>query len=671
MCGLVAIYSAGQPFMVRTLVDMTTVLRHRGPDDEGYLVDDGRQARLLYGTDTSSQVRQAPTESRPEAAVDDLGQQGVLVGLGHRRLSIVDLSPQGHQPLRRGALTIVFNGEIYDHVELREELSRIGYRFTSGSDTEVLLAAYAAWGADAFRRINGMWACVIYDRQRRKLVIARDRYGVKPLYWWQGARGELALASEIKALLVHPRVAAQPDMAACSRLVHAGPQAWRVDTAFKGIQRFPAGHWAELSVEASDALQPRRYWFAPPVDGELLHAPFSASLADRFAEEYRALLDDAVRVRMRMDVRFGTALSGGLDSSQIAMLVNAELRRRGVRDKQEVFSSVYRGPFDAQDAQISADYGDKVRAADESQFIGLVAQQLDVSSNVIEPHWRDIPVEHERMIWALDLPPANTLMSSWHTYALVARRGVVVTLDGQGADEQLAGYIYYARNLLTQASTGTALRCAAALLRNVHGIGSMVALGLAGHTLRRLLGYRGLAALTTRVRRGRTLSLTLEAALREDFDTHLQTLLFYADKSAMAWSIESRMPFMDWRLVNFLNKLPLAYRIHDGWTKWLARHAMRGALPEHVLWRRDKLGWAIPETAWFGPAGPLRDWLDRQVRGSAFAQDVAGSLGVSIDRAAPATMLRLLNLAVWSRLFFEEAGRPGRPLGRHREIGVA
>jgi asparagine synthase (glutamine-hydrolysing) len=671
MCGLVAIVSAGHRLPVQALVAMTSAIRHRGPDDEGYLVDDGSRIRLLCGVDTPTSVREAVTESRPEAAAEDLGQQELRVGLGHRRLSIVDLSPQGHQPMRRGALAIVFNGEIYDHVERREELSRLGHRFSSGSDTEVLLAAYATWGPEAFSRINGMWACVIYDMARRKLIISRDRYGVKPLYWWQGAPGELALASEVKSLLAHPRIAARPDLAACSRWVHAGPQSWRADTLFEGIHSFPAAHWAEVSLDAPEALQPRQYWTGPAVDGEQLHAPFSAGQADRLAEEYRALLDDAVRVRMRMDVRFGTALSGGLDSSQIAMLVNAELRRRGITEQQEVFSSVYRGEAGAGDAGVDADFGAKVRAADESPFIASVAQQLGVRSNVIEPHWRDIPVEHERMIWALDVPPVNTLMSSWHTYALVARRGVVVTLDGQGADEQLAGYIYYARNLLVHASTGSALRQSLALSRHVQGIGPMIAQGLAGHAMRQLLGRDGLVALTRRFRRGQSLSLTLEQALREDFSTHLQTLLFYADKSAMAWSVESRMPFMDWRLVNFLCRLPLSYRIHDGWTKWLARHAQRDALPDEVLWRRDKLGWAIPEAAWFGSGGPLNHWLSQQVRSSAFAQEVAGSLGIAADRADPTTKLRLLNLAVWSRLFFEEPGRPGRTLGRHREIGVA
>jgi len=581
--------------------------------------------------------------------------------MAHRRLSIVDLSPHGHQPMRRGDLHVVFNGEIYNHVELRAELEALGHAFDSHSDTEVLLAAYQQWGARAWARFNGMWAIAIHDARRRTVVVARDRFGVKPLYVWSGADGLLLFASEVKALLAHPRVQATIDAQACARFVAAGPQVWREETLFAGIRRFPAGHWAELAVDTPAPLQPVSYWSLPPVDAAVLDAAFDARTADRLAEEYRALLSDAVRVRMRMDVRFGTALSGGLDSSQIASLVNAELRRRGTEEKQEVFSSVYRGAsIDAATPALAA----ALRSADESRYVATMAERLDVRSNTIEPHWGDVPAAHEHLIWALDAPPANTLMSSWHTYALVAGRGVTVTLDGQGADEQLAGYLRYAHNVLVHAGTGEALRGAGALRRHAQAGGRSVLLGLVGHGLRRLGGRAALEAVSRRVARARDLALTLPQALRRDFATDLQNLLHYADQSAMAWSIESRMPFMDWRLVQFLARVPSAYRIHDGWTKWLARHAMRNELPPDVVWRRDKIGWAIPEPAWFGSGGPLAAWLDDTLHGSAIVQSTCTTLGIDVRAAPLALRLRLLNLAVWHRLFFEEPGRPGRPLGR-------
>jgi asparagine synthase (glutamine-hydrolysing) len=664
MCGIVAVLSPRQSLSLAALLAMTRALRHRGPDDEGYLADAGDGPRLLWGTDTPDDVRTTPTASRPTADAEARPDQALRVGLGHRRLAIVDLSPQGHQPMQRGDVSVVFNGEIYDHVERRAELEALGHRFESHSDTEVLIAAWRQWGTDAFRRLNGMWAMALYDQARRVLVLARDRYGVKPLYWWQGEGGELALASEAKALLAHPRIAARVDPAACVGWLATGPQAWQAETLFDGIRSFPAGHWAEVSVDAPAPLTPRSYWDGAEVDTDALAAPFDPAQAMRLAEEYRALLQDAVRVRMRVDVRFGTALSGGLDSSQIALLVNRELRARGVRERQEVFSSVYPA---ANGGPLAAG----LRTADESAYIASVAGSLDVQSNVIEPRWEDIAVEHEHMVWALDTPPINSLMSSWHTYALVAGRGVVVTLDGQGADEQLAGYVYYARNLIVQSGTSAALGHALALGRRMQGVGGMIGQGLAGHLLRRVLGQRGLENMTARLRRGRNLAMPLADALQHDFRASLQTLLFYADKTSMAWSIESRMPFMDWRLVNFLASVPLAYRIHDGWTKWLARHAMRDALPAEVVWRRDKLGWAIPEASWFGEQGPLREWLDGQLRDSTFAQEVAAAAGLPSNGLDLAHRLRLLNLAVWHRLYFEEPGRPGRALGRRRRVGVA
>ncbi|MCV2364672.1 asparagine synthase (glutamine-hydrolyzing) [Paucibacter sp. DJ1R-11] len=669
MCGLVALFSPSAQVPLSALLAMTRQLRHRGPDGEGFMIDSGEGLRLLAGAETPAAVLQEASESRPSGRIEAAPAQRLRIGLGHRRLSIVDLSPQGHQPMRRGHLVTVFNGEIYDHVEQRRVLEGLGHRFQSDSDTEVLLAAYAQWGEQAFSRLNGMWACVILDLSQRRLLIARDRYGVKPLYWWQGSDGELALASEIKALLAHPQIAARPAEGACGRWLQAGPESWRRETLFAGIQSFPAGHWAELKLDQPGRLQPKPWWDGPQVDAEALLRPFNAQEGDRLAEEYRSLMQDAVRVRMRMDVRFGTALSGGLDSSQIAMLVNEDLQRRGIVKQQEVFSSVYASGSDG--VGMSAGYQEHLRKADESSFIDSVARRLGVHSNLIQPRWQDIPVEHERMIWALDVPPINTLMSSWHTYALVAQRGVVVTLDGQGADEQLAGYVYYASNLLVQSGTREALAHARALHRTIPGIGSLLLTGLAGHAGRRVLGAGGLQAVLKKLGRGQSLGENLDQALHRDFSTHLQTLLFYADKSAMAWSVESRMPFMDWRLVNFLAQLPLAYRIHGGWTKWLARHAMQGRLPDEVLWRRDKLGWAIPEAAWFGSGGPLAGWLSEQLAGSALVAELADSQGLDLATAPLATRLRLLNLAVWSRLYFEEPGRPGRALGRGRALGAA
>jgi asparagine synthase (glutamine-hydrolysing) len=649
MCGIVVALTPRQPTSVATVQAMCDTLRHRGPDDEGYLVVRADLALPLGGPDTPAEVHATPTPFQPRGRADATPQQAGELVLGHRRLAIVDLSPLGHQPMRRERLWCVYNGEIYNHVELRAELEALGHRFESHSDTEVLLAAWTQWGPQALERCNGMWAIAIVDLDRRRLTVARDRFGVKPLYVWQGSDGALLFASEIKALLVHPAVRAAASAPECAAFVVHGPQAWREETEFDGIRRFPAGHWAEVPIDAPGPLAPQPYWSYPELQAGADEHAFDAARAAQLQARYAELLADAVALRMRADVRIGTALSGGLDSSSIALLVNEQLRRQGVSERQEVFSSVYTDP--------------RHRDVDESAYIERVAHRLDVRSNRIEPQAADVPAAHERMVWALDTPAPNTLMSSWHTFRLVAARGVTVTLDGQGADEQLAGYARYVRNRLVHQSPAAAWREARAVAGGMQGFGSHVRVGLGGMLLRRLAGPATLEALVRRLRMGSNPALTLDAALRHDFLGNLKNLLLYADKTAMAWSVESRMPFMDYRLVEFLCRVEPAYKIHAGWTKWLGRAALADRLPAEVTWRRDKLGWPIPERAWFG--GPLRDWQARTLGASRFAREVAAAAGWREPARAPfEVQLRLLNLAVWHRLYFEEPDRPGRALGR-------
>lgn len=639
MCGIVVCHvPSGSP--ARHALAMAHTLRHRGPDGEGYLLGQGGQWWSVSGPDTSDEVRADP-RAIPDGPIDPHLDRPVELAMAQRRLSIVDLSPAGHQPMRRGSRWLVYNGEVYNHVELRAELEALGHRFRGHSDTEVLLAAFEQWGDAALQRFNGMWSLVLLDTERRELLIARDRFGVKPLYVWRQG-GALLLASEIKALLAHPLVPARPDEAACQAFLRDGPDESAAGTLFAGIERFPAGHFARVRLDAPD-WAPQRFWHWPATTDP--KARFDAAEADRLQQRYVELLDDAVRLRLRADVPVGTALSGGLDSSSVAWLVNRQLRGQGAAGQQQVFSSVWPDP--------------EHRALDESAWIDQVAGALDVDSHRIEARWQHLPTEHERMVWALDTPPANTLMASWHTYRLVAERRVTVTLDGQGADEQLAGYVRYWRNHLMRSPWPQALADAREARRQMPGFGTELGRSLALKAAHGVLGDGGTAALVRTLRMGSQPLRGVDEALRGDFDHALATLLHYADKSAMAWSVESRMPFMDVRLVEFLASVPAVYKLHGGWTKWLARAAMAPVLPEAVCWRRDKLGWPIPEAQWF--SGPLADWLSSQLAASPWAAEQAARAGA---RPGLAGRLRQLNLAVWHRLFFEEAGRPGRPLGR-------
>ena len=393
MCGISGIISqAGCDEKI--IYDINQALIHRGPDGEGYQsFENGR------------------------------------IWFGHRRLSIIDLSEAGHQPMcYEGRYWITFNGEIYNYIEIKDELVKLGKRFSTKTDIEVVLAAYAVWGTSCLTHFNGMWSFVIYDTEKRELFFARDRFGIKPLHYYH-KDGLFVFASEIKAILRHPDVQTAPNLGYCREYLKNGPREYITETAFENIWRFPHANYALVSIEEllTAQMSPLRYWHLQP---NLSTEKFDGVRIDEYAAKYRELLKDAVRLRLRSDVKVGSALSGGLDSSSIVMFVNTLLRQTGADlEKQETFSTVYPES--------------NVSDCDESGYINLLAAELNVESHQISPKIEDIPGECYKNIYAMDNPPDSSLMSSWHTYKLVSGTDVVVTLDGQGADEQLAGYLRY------------------------------------------------------------------------------------------------------------------------------------------------------------------------------------------------------------------------------------
>ncbi len=604
MCGIVAIVS-NRAIERAPLRAMTEALAHRGPDGFGYHEASG-------------------------------------FAFGHRRLAILDLSERGHQPMfYQDRYVITYNGEIYNYRELRAELEAAGFTFATHTDTEVVLAAYAHWGTDCLKRFNGMWAFVLKDLQTGLFFIARDRFGVKPLYHMFVA-GQLVFASEIKALLRHPEYRAEANLDYCRAYLRGGPREYGRETAFRGVESFAKGAY----VEATQAellrgdFSVRRFWSLEP---RVEAGAVDENQLREYAQRYYSLLEDAVALRLRSDVKVGSALSGGLDSSSVVHLVNKQLKERGASESlQETFSSVYGSPG--------------TEHCDETVHIDKLEEYLRVHSNRIEPDPRDVPAEHERMIYYMDTPPESSLMSSWHTFRLVASTDVVVTLDGQGADEQLAGYPRYAINAI--AYSNSPLKDSRAL-RKIPGFGPFASLGLSAAVLRRLGLGRLLPSMLKRAGKQVFDGERLNEALVKDSLNGLQNLIHYADRTSMAFSIESRMPFLDYRLAEFLAAMPACYKLHDGWTKYVARKAMDGHLPDSITWRRDKMGWGIPEAFWF--RGELQPWLSAQVSGSDFLAELdarprPGAL--YSGRRSMTQVLRLLNLAAWHRVHIEDGWRP-------------
>ena len=605
MCGIYGIWHLdGRPVDLAALRTSTDRLRHRGPDDEGYLLA-GPQGGLVAsfgGADTDERL------GLP--SLDEAHGERFSLAFGFRRLAILDLSPAGHQPMAdaSGRYWIVFNGEIYNYLELRTELQQLGHTFRSGGDTEVILAAYAQWGAACLERFNGMWAFAIWDSECRELFLARDRFGIKPLYY-VAARRTFAFASEIKALVGRHAHPFAPEPYAVYRFLDdgrlPGPQSGA--TFFKGVRSLPPGHFMHVSGAGSSA--PQRYYDVVLAD----HAGNGGDAPDALLAAYRDLFIDAVRLELRSDVAVGTCLSGGIDSSSIVCAVNWLMAESGMSTAQ----------IGARQKTFSAVYEDDGRH-NERRHIERVLRATAADGHFVVPTVERLNADMERLAWHQDEPFQSTsIFAQWCVMSLARERGVTVLLDGQGADELLAGYRPYAYHLrdLARRARGVELVAEAAAIHARSGLplpallrGAIIhalpapAIDLVRHGRRRLHAppaglRREFAAEQQRAARADiapwreqdSLDRHLRDAVRESSLPHL---LRYEDRNSMAFGIEARVPFLDHRLVEFAFQRVPHLRIHQGWTKWVHRQALAGLLPDAIAWRSDKVGFETPEVAW-------------------------------------------------------------------------
>jgi asparagine synthase (glutamine-hydrolysing) len=614
VCGIAGLITTG-PIDSAQLVAMTRAIAHRGPDGEGLFVA-GSCERVPPGT---------------RFPVVPLGGD-ISVGFGHRRLAIVDISSAGHQPMSRAErYWITFNGEIYNYLELRAELVAAGYHFHTATDTEVILAAYEHWGIDCLERFNGMWAFAILDLRERMLFLARDRLGVKPLYITQSGRS-FYFASEIKAF--HKAgLRLTPNRELLGSFIVRGHDNFSCDTAFAEVRSLPRATYvyAPLAELLAGSPRPKTYWVLEATAADERVTPEGER---RYADRYLELLTDAVRLRLRADVPVGSALSGGLDSSSIVSLVNEQLSRLGSHQLQRTFSSVYRGP--------------EGHGIDESVYIRLLTSALRVDGKEVNPRADQVRDQYSSIVYAMDEPVDSTNISGWFTFKLVSQSGVVVTLDGQGADEQLAGYLFYFTYWLS--NSRDVVRNTLQALRNPQNLRFAVA-GAAFNLLRRAGLRSAVRELLHRKGKRHDVYQPLNLRLRDDTLSILPRLLHFADRSSMAHAIESRMPFLDYRLMEFCASIPASYKLHDGWTKYVARSAMQGRLPDSVTWRKNKQGWPSPDRYWFG--GELRDWACSIIDRS----EMLRSLGFSgraeslLEARAMNPFIRHLNVALWHELF--------------------
>ncbi|HEX8723383.1 MAG TPA: asparagine synthase (glutamine-hydrolyzing) [Pyrinomonadaceae bacterium] len=586
MCGIFGVWNLdGGPVDIAAAVRATTLLRHRGPDDDGFLLAATREGRaaLCGGPDTVSGLSLPLAEGQ--------GGQGFDLALGFRRLAILDLSPAGHQPMSSpdGRHWIVFNGEVYNYIELREELAAHGHRFRSGSDTEVVLAAYRQWGRACLPRLNGMFAFALWDSAERRLFLARDRFGEKPLHYVHVPGRLFAFASEIKALhgagLVEPRVH-EETLLRYERFdqTDVGEQ-----TLYEGVLRLAQAH--SLTVGADGGFRKERYW---DLDPRVQHEGRPEAW---YAERFRELFFDSVRLRMRSDVPVGSSLSGGLDSSTVVATMDRLLPEGAV---QKTFSA----RFDDE-------------AKDEGKWIEHVTAATRVEPHFVWPTGERMMEELGPLFYHQEEPfGSSSIYAQWCVMRLAAEHGVTVLLDGQGADETLAGYHPYfgvvADDLFRRLKFPTYFAWRGSYA-SLHGRPlDSVALTIRRNIPRDL--KRPVKALLGRNGNGRKVEPLVPeypaefgrvSALRKILWWHttrqgLAELLRYADRNSMAHSREVRLPFLDHRLVEFIFSLPDRMIMRDGWTKWVLRRAFGGVVPEPILERVDKLGYEPPQRRWLG-----------------------------------------------------------------------
>lgn len=670
MCGIAGIISQRGSVAPQSIERMTGAVRHRGPDDEGhvYFRDDAMTPVAFGGDDTPPECFASSLPYAPAHRTGASGPTDAAVAFGHRRLSIIDISARGHQPMctRDAQFWIVFNGEIYNYVELREDLRREGYSFDTQSDTEVILSAYRAWGRACLNRFNGMFAFLLLDRRKGKVLAVRDRFGIKPLYYWVSPMGDVAFASEIKQFAVLDGWAAKLNPQRVYDYLTWGLTDHSRETLFSGVFQVRPGELLEIGVPGArsngDAVIPTEpavptRWY------NLSPRPFTGSFEDA-AAEFHDIFTQSIRVRLRADVPVGSCLSGGIDSSSIVCTMD-RLLPSAQPSLQRTFSACARVP-----------------RYDERFFIDEVVRSARVGAHYVYPSLPDLFTDLDCITHHQDEPFGSTsIFAQWCVFRLARENGVTVMLDGQGADEQLAGYhSFFGPRLAGLFKNRQFARLGAEVraIKRVHGLREVAALkamlGMLIPTALRPLA-RGIGSRTSvspawldaqrlgadpedpYARRGAVTDSVQAFSHAQLTSTNLQMLLHWEDRDSMAHSLEARLPFLDFNVVEFTLGLPEEYKLKMGMTKRVLREAMRGIIPESIRSRTDKLGFVTPEEVWVREGDPAK--FRELVRDAISVSDgvLRPSLLLTFDRIVagrePFSFIpwRAISFASWLRCF--------------------
>ncbi|UAY52057.1 asparagine synthase (glutamine-hydrolyzing) [Ferruginibacter albus] len=566
MCGIAGIISTDKRLLNRdNLQRMTDALSHRGPDGEGFWMN-----------------------------------VNSTVGFGHRRLSIIDLSASAAQPMHYlDRYTIIYNGEIYNYIELKEILQKQGYHFKSKTDTEVILAAYDYWKEECLFRFDGMFAFAIYDAIEDTLFAARDRFGEKPFYYYKDD-DHLFFASEMKALWalginkeVNPKM-----LLNYLTIGYVQNTVDKKETFFKSISSLTPAHYLKLNISSKN-FEIKTYW--------RLNKEYGVKISDKEAiEKFTELFTTSIKRRLRSDVPVGTSLSGGLDSSSIVTIIN-QLYATGCADyKPACFSAVFPG-FEK----------------DETPYINSVINKFRLNSFTVRPSADELITTFKKICYHQEEPfHSSSVYAQYKVFELATQNNVKVLLDGQGADESLAGYSKYIHWYLQEIIGHRKLQLAGkemkALRRNQVPIQwsvknvlatffpPHVAVFLEKKAYKKITGHTDLTNDFINSFKGmewggifKPIVTNLNDILY--FNTiqfGLEELLRFADRNSMAHGREVRLPFLSHELIEFIFSLPANFKIHDGWTKWILRKSMDKRLPDDIVWRKNKIGYEPPQEQW-------------------------------------------------------------------------
>ena len=600
MCGIAGAVSFSRNPVNGHVAAMTTRLRHRGPDGEGFVFFRDDIVLAAAGDDTAPTLLNSSLPNAPAMHVDKV-TDSFQVGLGNRRLKILDLHDTGHQPMcdSERRFWITYNGEIYNYKELRDELKH-KHKFISESDTEVVLYAYKEWGAECLKRFNGMWAFVIYDTREKKIFGARDRFGVKPFYYYH-SKDYFAFASELKALTLLSFIKKEINDAAVFDFFVLGKMEAEEEGFFKNIfELFPSTYFV-LDV-ATGQLTKTKYY---SLGFSSVFSSYDEIALEKYSGEVRGKLIESVSYRMRSDVPVGVCLSGGIDSSAITGIIHHLLREHvslNIGDRLQTFTASF-----------------KEKDFDESDYAKAVVQQTGALWERVFPDEQQLMKNLDDLVYSQDMPLWSTSTFAQHSVMrLVNENGIKVVLDGQGGDELFAGYRNYYPYFWNELLSNNQY---AAFFKEINSSGGNISLFAKTYVKNKIieklpLNFRSsfyrmynekLAFLNSDFFRAHMHRMqaeqeehSLNEALYNDFLVkRLKIFLKCEDRCSMWHSVESRVPFTDdHNMVEYVFTIPSVYKIRNGMSKYLLREAMKDLIPQKVYERKDKMGFNTPHNMW-------------------------------------------------------------------------